>query len=178
MSYHIDYSDSDTDSSNSDDCNEELLNIKERPLTPSLLKTHEKKFENGLYMDDCNDVNITENREIHDYCEDNNYLKHVKEQIISMNNEMMLRDLAHNIEMLKQMHEDICERLDWVTQQTQIIADNFNEDRKEGKRERRKDRAQDLFFSFIGLLFFVIGILYATVLFVLEMYYSVNFIFF
>lgn len=178
MSYHIDYSDSDTESSNSDDCNEELLNIKERPLTPSLLKTHEKKFENSLSINDCNDNIIMENHEIHDYCEDNNYLKCVKEQLTSMNNEMMLRELAHNIEMLKQMHEDICERLDWVTQQTQTITDNFNQDRKELKHERRKDRIQDLFFSFMELLFFIIGILYASVLFIVEMYYSVNFNFF
>ena len=102
MSYHIDYSDSDTDSSNSDDCNEELLNIKERPLTPSLLKTHEKKFENGLYMDDCNDVNITENREIHDYCRSDvldTYFVYLRSRVvagaISLADEQSLIEAAH-----------------------------------------------------------------------------------
>ena len=49
MSYQIDYSDNESDSDNSNNSsNEELFKSKDRPLTPALLKTHEKRFEHDM----------------------------------------------------------------------------------------------------------------------------------
>ena len=178
MSYLIDYSDNESNSDNSDNSsNEELFKSKDRPLTPALLKTHERRFEHDMTI--TQSENTEEFKAVYDDNESNeksnthdeNYLKNVQNQL----NNAVLQDLKNNIELLKNMHEDICERLDWVTQQTQMITDNFNEDRKQMTKERRKDRIQDLFFSFMELIFFVIGIVYATILFILEVYYSVNF---
>ena len=84
-------------------------------------------------------------------------------------------NLAENLEILRSMNEEICERLDWVTQQTQQITDQFNEDREEARRERKRDRFLGLSFSMLETLLFVIGLVYATILFLIEMSYSVSF---
>lgn len=154
MSYNIEYS----DDSNSE---EEIIILKERPLTPSLLKNHEKQFEQDLSSE-----------------HEKDYFERVQTQLNDNNSTMLVHGFVENLEMLRNMNEEICERLDWVTQQTQLITERFNEDREQEKKERRKDRILDVLFSLLELNFFVIGIIYATILFIIEMYYSVNFNFF
>jgi hypothetical protein len=155
MSYNIDYSDSSSDSE------EEIVILKEKPLTPSLLKNHEKQFQV---------IEETDNEK--------DYFERVQTQLNDNNSTMLVHGFVENLEMLRTMNEEICERLDWVTQQTQLITERFNEDRQQAQKERRKDRLLDVFFSLLELNFFLIGIMYATILFIIEMYYSVNFNFF
>ena len=152
MSYNIDYSDS------SNESEEEIIILKEKPLTPSLLKNHEKQFQV---------IEETDNEK--------DYFERVQTQLNDNNSTMLVHGFVENLEMLRTMNEEICERLDWVTQQTQLITERFNEDRQQAQKERRKDRLLDVFFSLLELNFFLIGIIYATILFIIEMYYSVNF---
>jgi hypothetical protein len=155
MSYNIDYSDS------SSDPEEEIVILKEKPLTPSLLKNHEKQFQ---VIDESDN--------------EKDYFERVQTQLNDNNSTMLVHGFVENLEMLRTMNEEICERLDWVTQQTQLITERFNEDRQQAQKERKKDRLLDVFFSLLELNFFLIGIIYATILFIIEMYYSVNFNFF
>ncbi len=152
MSYNIDYSDS------SNESEEEIIILKEKPLTPSLLKNHEKQFQV---------IDETDNEK--------DYFERVQTQLNDNNSTMLVHGFVENLEMLRTMNEEICERLDWVTQQTQLITERFNEDRQQAQKERKKDRLLDVCFSLLELNFFLIGIIYATILFVIEMYYSVNF---
>ena len=82
--------------------------------------------------------------------------------------------LSENLEILRSLNEEICERLDWVTQQTQQIREQINEDHEEAKNHRKYDRILNIIFSFLETSLFVVGIIYATILFLIEMYYSVN----
>ena len=86
----------------------------------------------------------------------------------------LVHGLAENLEILRSLNEEICERLDWVTQQTQEIRDQFKEDNEEAKRQRKYDRILGMCFSMLETTLFIVGIIYATVLFLIEMYYSVN----
>ena len=99
----------------------------------------------------------------------------IEKQLLENNNMALVYGLAENLEILRSMNEEICERLDWVTQQTQQITDQFNEDREEARRERKRDRILGMGFSILETTLFIVGIIYATVLFLIEMYYSVNF---
>lgn len=139
-------------------------------LTVSMLKTHEKKFETQENQDISLTLplpvpNIPTRQEI----------PSIEHQIAENNNMALVYGFAENLEILRSMNEEICERLDWVTQQTQQITDQFNEDREEARRERKLDRCLDLGFSMLETTLFIVGILYATILFLIEMYYSVNF---
>ena len=86
----------------------------------------------------------------------------------------LVQGFAENLEILRSLNEEICERLDWVTQQTQEIRDQFKEDNEEAKRQRKYDRILGTCFSMLETTLFIVGIIYATVLFLIEMYYSVN----
>ena len=144
-------------------------------LTVSLLKSHEKQFESPR------EHNIQQGSETiplplplpssnmppehHD----------ISKQVAENNNMALVYGLAENLEILRSMNEEICERLDWVTQQTQQITEQFNEDREEARRERTRDRILGMSFSILETLLFVIGLVYATILFLIEMSYSVSF---
>ena len=54
------------------------------------------------------------------------------------------------------------------------IREQFNEDHEEAKRQRRYDRILGMAFSMLETTLFIVGIIYATILFLIEMYYSVN----
>ena len=139
----------------------------EHNLTPSLLKTHEKKFEQETFLLHPPDIIIENNS-------NETAFQRVQTQFNENMNTSLVYGFAENLEILRNMNEEICERLDWVTQQTQQITDQFNEDRELAHKERNSDRRLGLFFSFLEAIFFLVGILYASVLFVIEMYYSVN----
>jgi hypothetical protein len=98
----------------------------------------------------------------------------IQQQIVENNNMALVHGFAENLEILRSLNEEICERLDWVTQQTQEIRDQFKEDNEEAKRQRKYDRILGTCFSMLETTLFIVGIIYATVLFLIEMYYSVN----
>ena len=98
----------------------------------------------------------------------------IQQQIVENNNMALVHGFAENLEILRSLNEEICERLDWVTQQTQEIRDQFKEDNEEAKRQRKYDRILGMCFSMLETTLFIVGIIYATVLFLIEMYYSVN----
>lgn len=98
----------------------------------------------------------------------------IQQQIAENNNMALVYGLAENLEILRSLNEEICERLDWVTQQTQQIREQFNEDHAEAKRQRKYDRILGMAFSMLETTLFIVGIIYATILFLIEMYYSVN----
>jgi len=98
----------------------------------------------------------------------------IQHQIAENNNMAMVCGLAENLEILRSLNEEICERLDWVTQQTQQIREQFNEDHQEAKKQRKYDRILGMAFSMLETTLFIVGIIYATILFLIEMYYSVN----
>ena len=98
----------------------------------------------------------------------------IQQQIFENNNMALVHGFAENLEILRSLNEEICERLDWVTQQTQEIRDQFKEDNEEAKRQRKYDRVLGMCFSILETTLFIVGIIYATVLFLIEMYYSVN----
>ena len=98
----------------------------------------------------------------------------IQHQIAENNNMAIVYGLAENLEILRSLNEEICERLDWVTQQTQQIREQFKEDHEEAKAQRKYDRILGVAFSMLETTLFVIGIIYATILFLIEMYYSVN----
>ena len=138
-------------------------------LTVSMLKSHEKQFESPREHNiQTTPFPLPSSKmppEHHD----------ISKQIAENNNMALVYGLAENLEILRSMNEEICERLDWVTQQTQQITDQFNEDREESRRERKRDRFLGLSFSMLETLLFVIGLVYATILFLIEMSYSVSF---
>ena len=98
----------------------------------------------------------------------------IQQQIAENNNMALVYGLAENLEILRSLNEEICERLDWVTQQTEQIREQFNEDHEEAKRQRKYDRILGMAFSMLETTLFIVGIIYATILFLIEMYYSVN----
>jgi|UniRef100_A0A6C0J4Q8 hypothetical protein len=145
-----------------------LINSSERCLTPSLLKTHEKKYEIDT-RDSSGDEGFYPVRQD---LQDNDVMQRIQEQINQTNNQSIVYGFAENLEILRNMNEEICERLDWVTRQTQNIIDQVNEDRLNEQKERTKDRHVGLFFSFLETQFFLIGMIYSTILFIIEMYYN------
>ena len=199
----IDFSDNDSSNSSSIHINKKedvsdsehdltLINNNERCLTPSLLKTHEKKYEietrdssgdEGFYPinQDLQDLHgLQDLHDLHDLqglhdlhgLQNNDVMQRIQEQINQSNNQSIVYGFAENLEILRNMNEEICERLDWVTRQTQNIIDQVNEDRLNDQKERTKDRRVGLFFSFLETQFFLIGMIYSTILFIIEMYYN------
>jgi hypothetical protein len=149
-------------------------------LTPSMLKNHEKQFEQENsrfipieHMHELEEGTKTGTEKI----KKNISELSVEQQINENSNMALVYGFAENLDILRSMNEEICERLDWVTQQTQQITEQFNEDRDEARRERKFDRYLDIGISILETSFFVVGIIYATILFMIEMYYnySVNF---
>ena len=129
-----------------------LINSSERCLTPSLLKTHEKKYEIDT-RDSSGDEGFYPVRQD---LQDNDVMQRIQEQINQTNNQSIVYGFAENLEILRNMNEEICERLDWVTRQTQNIIDQVNEDRLNEQKERTKDRHVGLFFSWYDLLYYFI----------------------
>jgi hypothetical protein len=181
---YIDYSsDSNSTKSNKnileDDNNEFEISLAELgrsnigTLTVSTLKSHEKQYHDQeqipfplpSFSMETPAEPITAKKEAFS----------IEHQIAENNNMALVYGFAENLEILRSMNEEICERLDWVTQQTQQITDQFNEDREEARRERRRDRILGMGFSILETTLFIVGIIYATILFLFEMYYSVNF---
>lgn len=157
-------------------------------LTPSMLKNHEKQFEQENnrfipiehipYVPTEDPQKLKEGTRTDTEKNKKNVSEiSVEHQINENSNMAVVYGFAENLEILRSMNEEICERLDWVTQQTQQITEQFNEDREEARRERKFDRYLDIGISMLETSFFVVGIIYATILFMIEMYYnySVNF---
>ena len=183
---HIDYS---SDSSNGSKSSKNSFNIVDNEvsfselhttntvaLTASSLKNHEKKFENATTPELSLPLPLPTPLPLSSM---SSVLpppvNNIQEQIFENNNTALVYGFAENLEILRNMNEEIQERLDWVTQQTQQIKEQFDEDREEARKERKRDRILGMSFSFLETTLFFVGIIYATILFLIEMYYSVSF---
>lgn len=81
--------------------------------------------------------------------------------------------INETLNMVYKLYDDLGNQLEWVTTQTREIANESEKDRRIAAEERKIDRRWNWFFQFVGLalgvIFFFIGLVYATILFVLEM---------